>query len=128
MPNWIPIVSETDRNKVKGWVSKAPPGTLIAFKKENARTLEQNKLLWPLLSEISKSVIWDGKHRNEWEWKDIFTSALRGYEVVPGLHPGTFVPLGMRTSSFETSEFSALLEIIYAFGAKNGVVFREDAP
>ena len=125
MPNWIAIVSDSDRSKVHGWVSKAPPGTMIAFKKHNARTLEQNNLLWPLLSKISNHVVWDGEKRTVHEWKDMFTAGLRGYKVVPGINPGTFVPLGLHTSELKSSEFSALLDLIYAFGAQHGVEFDD---
>jgi hypothetical protein len=44
---------------------------------------------------------------------------------VPGIDPGTFVPLGMRTSQMTKEEISDLLELIYAFGAERGVKFRE---
>jgi hypothetical protein len=52
---------------------------------------------------------------------------LRQAHVVPGINEGTVVPLGMRTSSMTKNEMTALLELTAAFGARNGVVFREDA-
>jgi hypothetical protein len=127
MPNWIPIVSDVDRNRVKGWVGKAPPGTMIAFKKHDARSIEQNALLWSRLSEISENVEWYGEKLAPEDWKNIFSAALRSYKVVPGLNPNTRVPLGLRTSSLNRSEMTALLELISAFAAERGVTLSDEA-
>lgn len=125
MPNWIPLVSETDRRKVNGWINKAPPGTLIAFKKHNARSIEQNALMWSRLTAISKQIDWYGERLTPEEWKDIFSSSLRSHRVVPGLNPDTRVPLGMRTSSLTKSQMTAMLEIIAAFAAERGIDLSE---
>lgn len=121
MPNWIPIVSDTDKRKINGWVSKAPPGTMIAFKKHDARSIEQNALLWSRLSAISEQLPWHGEMLSPTDWKDILTAGLREYRVVPGLNPDTRVPLGMRTSSMSKTEMMALLELVAAFAAQHGV-------
>ena len=96
MPNYIPLNNEVDREKVKGWVAKAPPGTLISFKKP-CRSAAQSKLMWKRLGEISKSIDWDGKRLSDDDWKDLFTAAIRKCDVVPGLEGGVVV-LGLRTS------------------------------
>jgi len=127
MPNWIPIVSDTDRRKVAGWVGKAPPGTMVAFKKHDARSIEQNALMWSRLSEIAAQVEWYGEKLTPDCWKDIFTAALREYRVVPGLNPNTRVPLGLRTSSLSRDQMTALLELISAFAAERGVALSDEA-
>jgi hypothetical protein len=127
MPNWIPIVSDIDRKRVKGWVGKAPPGTMIAFKKHDARSIEQNALLWSRLSEISEKVEWYGEKLPPYCWKDIFTASLHAYKVVPGLNPNTRVPLGLRTSSMSRKEMTALLELISAFAAERGVMLSDES-
>lgn len=126
MPNWIPIVSDIDRSRVKGWVGKAPPGTMIAFKKHDARSIEQNALLWSRLTAISKQVPWYGEHLPPESWKDLFTADLRQYKIVPGLNHNTSVPLGLRTSSMTKNEMTALLESIEAFASEHGVIFHEE--
>jgi hypothetical protein len=126
MPNWIPIVSDIDKRKVQGWVSKAPPGTMIAFRKHDARSIEQNALLWSRLSAISEQLPWHGEMLSPMDWKDILTAGLREYRVVPGLNPNTRVPLGMRTSSMSKAEMTALLELVAAFAAQHGVKLPDE--
>lgn len=126
MANWIPIVSDVDRRKVQGWVGKAPPGTMVAFKKHDARSIEQNSLLWSRLSAISEQAEWYGEKLPPEAWKDLFTADLRQYKIVPGLNPNTVVPLGMRTSSMTKHEMTALLQSIEAFAAEHGVVFLDE--
>ena len=57
------------------------------------------------------------------EWKDVFTASLKQQKVVPGIDGKSFVVCGQRTSSMPKSDFSNLIELIYAFGAENGVNF-----
>lgn len=126
MPNWIPLVSDIDRQKVKGWVGKAPPGTMIAFKKHDARSIEQNALLWSWLTAISEQHLWHGEKLSPNDYKDIFTAGLRQAHVVPGINEGTFVPLGLRTSSMSKSEMTALLELIAAFAAEREIKLPDE--
>lgn len=83
--------------------------------------------MWAMLGEISRQVDWYGKKLSDIQWKDVFTAALREYEVVPGITPGTFVVLGMRTSKMNTKEMRDLMTLIEAFGTERGVVFRDPA-
>lgn len=91
--------------------------------KEKTRSLDQNALLWPLLNEVSRQVIWHGKRLSREEWKDVFTAALKKQTVVPGIDGG-FVVCGRSTSLMSKAEFSELIELIYAFGAQQGVKFN----
>lgn len=124
MPNYIPIYDEVDREKVKGWVAKAPPGTLISFKKP-CRSTDQNRLLWQRLGEISESMQWAGKRLSSEDWKDLFTGAIRKCDVVPGLEGGVVV-LGLRTSSMSSTEMTALLDYISTFAAENGIKLSDE--
>lgn len=126
MPNWIPLISETDKRKVNGWVAKAPPGTMIAFKKHDARSIEQNALLWSWLTAISEQLPWHGEKLTPNDYKDILTAGLRQAHVVPGINEGTYVPLGLRTSSMSRGEMTALLELIAAFAAEHGVKLQDE--
>ena len=90
--------------------------------KEKTRSLDQNALLWPLLTAVSEQVVWHGKRLSREEWKDVFTAALKKQTVVPGIDGG-FVVCGRSTSKMSKAEFSELLELIQAFGVQNGVKF-----
>ena len=99
----------------------APEGYVVTLA-EPTRSLDQNSLLWPLLTEVSKQVDWYGNKLTADEWKDVFSAALKKQKVVPGLEGG-FVVCGQSTSRMSKREFSDLVELIYAFGAGRGVVF-----
>ena len=47
------------------------------------RSLEQNKRLWAMLTDISNQVDWYGQKLTPEEWKDCFTAALKKQKVVP---------------------------------------------
>jgi hypothetical protein len=104
-------------------VLDAPEGWICKVTQET-RSLDQNALLWPLLTDISQQVEWYGRRLTQYEWKDVFSASLRKSKVVPGLDGG-FVVLGQRTSVMPKHEFSELIDLIYAFGAEHGVKFEE---
>ena len=120
----VHIKGPDDRKKIARWAQGVPLGTSVEFRAPR-RSNDQNALMWSLLTQISKQVEWFGKLRSPEDWKDLTTAALRGAEFVPGLTPGTVVPLGMRTSQMTSAEISELIESLYAFGAERGVKFRE---
>ena len=111
------------RNAIKA-VQEAPAGMMVVVQ-EKTRTLDQNALLWPLLSAVSSQVVWHGAKLSPDEWKDVFTAALKRQKVVPGIDGG-FVVCGTRTSKMPKSEFSDLIELIYSFGAERGVDFHDE--
>ncbi|WP_197945365.1 recombination protein NinB [Oricola thermophila] len=100
---------------------KLPGDTRLTFERGDKRTLDQNAMLWPLLTKISKEVEWYGQYLTPDDWKHIFTAAHRHYEAVPGIDRGTMVVLGQSTSRMTKEQFSDLIEIILAFGAAHGV-------
>lgn len=116
------LANDLVRARAIGWIQKAPEGTRLEFKAPR-RTPDQNALLWARLSDISKQVEWYGQHLSVEDWKDVLSASLRRARVVPGIDPGTFVPLGMRTSDMSKAEFGMLLDLIEAFAAERGVVW-----
>ena len=98
---------------------------------EGLRSLDQNRKLWPMLSDISKQVDWvlngkNGKLKPD-QWKDIFTAALlQETNIAPGINGG-FVMLGTRTSKMRKKVFCELIELLFAFGADKGVVWSDPA-
>lgn len=116
---------EIARQRAIDAVRNAPAGYVIEIR-EPTRTLDQNALLWPLLTEVARQVDWYGQKLTEDEWKDVFTAGLRKQKAVPGIDGG-FVMVGSKTSRMNKREFSELVELIYAFGAERGVKFQEAA-
>lgn len=113
------------RDKAHRWIDALPEGTRLDFKGPR-RSLSANSKLWACLTDISEQVVWYGAKLTPPDWKDVLSASLRKARVVPGIDPGTYVPLGMRTSDMSKEEMSALLELILAFGAEHGVVFHDD--
>lgn len=122
----VHIKSEADRKKIAVWSQNVPFGTTVEFRAPR-RSADQNALMWSLLTQISKKVVWYGQKLSNEDWKDVLTASLRRTRVVPGVDPGSFVPLGMRTSQMTKAELSELMELIIAFGTQQNVTFREFA-
>ena len=89
------------------------------------RTVAQNDLMWAILGELSQQVVWHGQKLTPHNWKDVLTAALKRQAVVPGIDGG-FVVLGQRTSKMTVKEMNEVIELAYAFGAQNGVKFKDD--
>ena len=117
------IAHDTARQRAASAVMSAPEGFIVEIKEPN-RSLEQNSKLWALLHDLSVQVNWHGNKLTEENWKDILSAALKQQKVVPGID-GNFVVLGQRTSKMNKKDFSELLELIYAFGAQQGVTWSE---
>ncbi len=94
------------------------------FPSERRRSLEANAKMWAMLTEVSQQVVWHGQKLSKEEWKDVFTAALKRQKVVPGIDGG-FVVLGSSTSKMSVEEMSALIELMMAFGAQQGVEFAD---
>ncbi|WP_426607461.1 recombination protein NinB [Pantoea anthophila] len=92
---------------------------------EDTRSLAQNRMLWACLHDVSSQVVWYGKKLDAESWKHIFSASLKGQETVPGINGG-FVVLGQSTSKMRVSEMRDLIEIIFAFGAEQGVKWKSD--
>lgn len=113
---------DTARDNAIQAVKDAPEGHCVVIKPAN-RSLEQNALMWPLLQELSENVDWHGNKLSDEEWKDVLSASLKQQKVVPGIDGG-FVVLGQRTSQMTKKDFSELLELIYAFGAQQGIDWK----
>jgi len=94
----------------------------VDIKTGKARSLDQNSLMWEILTAIAKQVDWYGQKLAKEEWKDVLTASLKKQKAVPGLDGG-FVVLGAKTSKMTIQEMTDVIELAYAFGAEHGVKF-----
>jgi hypothetical protein len=114
------------RKTATDWVSKAPTGTVIEFRRSK-RTVDQNSRMWAMLTDVARQLKWHGERLEPEDWKLLFLDALgRENRVVPGINGG-IVSLGTSSSKLTKDEMSDLMEVMSAFGANNGVTFREPA-
>lgn len=93
--------------------------------KTETRSSAQNRLMWQRLSELSAGVEWYGQRLTADEWKCVLSASLRKQKVVPGIDGG-FVVLGQRTSQMTVAEMTEMLDLIAAFGAQQGVTFKDE--
>ncbi|WP_368919989.1 recombination protein NinB [Citrobacter sp. RHB21-C01] len=100
---------------------------IIVTIQDRTRSLQQNKMLWSCLGDVSRQVNWHGRWLDAESWKCIFTAALKKQDVVPNLNGDGFVVLGQSTSKMRVGEFAELLELIQAFGTEHGVKWSDEA-
>lgn len=116
---------QSDRDRAASWVRQAPWGTRITFQ-EARRTTDQNARMWAMLTEVARQVKWHGQKLSADDWKLIFLSALKQeLRMVPALDGRGFVQLGRSSSDLSVAEMGDLMDLIAAFGAREGVTFAE---
>jgi hypothetical protein len=124
MHNTVKIIDAQRRGFAHVLIDAAPLGYVMTIN-EPTRTLDQNALLWPKLTDLSNQVMWqvNGKLQklSPDDWKDLATASLESEQRVAAGLDGGFVFLGRRTSTMGKRKFSDLLEVIMAFGSQHGV-------
>lgn len=105
---------------------RAAPAGYAVMVREPTRSLEQNALLWPLLTALAHQLDWYGQKLSPDDWKDLLTASLTKQRSAPAIDGGGFVVFGQRTSQYSKRMMSDLLELIFAFGAERGVNFDKE--
>jgi hypothetical protein len=97
----------------------------VSWRLLDTRTLEQNARMNAMCAEVASQVEWHGQRLSKDEWRHMFVASYRqGQKVVPGIDGG-FVVLGASSRDLSVSECGDLMELIAAFGAERGVIFKE---
>jgi hypothetical protein len=120
------ITGEAARKAICRHVLAAPDGHVVTIK-EPMRNLQQNAKMWAMLGDLESQCNWHGVRLVAEEWKDLLSAGLVLSRVVPNLEGNGFVILGQRTSKLTKSQFAALIELIYAFGAEREVKWSDSA-
>ena len=124
--NWL-IGSEDTRARLLQAIMEMPitePMSVQISQYLPTRSQEQNRKMWGCLHDISEHVNWYGKKLTAENWKDVLSASLKKQEAVPGIDGG-FVILGARTSKMTIQEMTEMIELCLAFGAQQGVTFKE---
>lgn len=129
MAETIRLVGDVQRQYAKYRIEAAPDGYVCKIAAETRRDA-QNRKLWPMLQDLQAQV----PALSTFSLDDIklrFLNAL-GVEMrfLPALEGEGMFPIGLRSSTLTVAQFSALVELIYAFGAKHDVRWSgpEDLP
>lgn len=97
------------------------------------RTSDQNRLMWPLLTDVSRQLEWPHTEQGKWvigkmppmSWKAVLTAAFeQEMEMAQGLEGGR-VMVGASTSNYGIRKFSDFITFIYAEGQERGVQFSD---
>jgi hypothetical protein len=118
------LFSKRQRQAAIEAVKSAPEHYIVEIK-PRSRSLDQNAMLWRLLTIASKSVPWTVNGVETMltpeDWKDIFTASLHQENRIAKGIRGGFVILGRSTSKMSISQMTELIEFIYQFLAEQGV-------
>ena len=118
------LANEAAKHRAKALIDHAPQYATVRVAAPN-RTVDQNDLMWAVLSEISIAKP-DGRRHTPEMWKALFMHAC-GHEVqfLNGLDGNPF-PVGFRSSRLSKAQMSELLEWIFAWCAEKGVTLSHD--
>lgn len=119
------LSGKAERDKAIQWICNAPVNTRVEFKRVK-RTLPQNDRMWAMLTEIAEQRLHHGIRLTPDDWKKLFLDQLdREMRLVPNLDGTGFVALNNSSSDLSKQEMTDMMELISAYGAQHGVVFRE---
>lgn len=92
---------------------------------QSTRTNAQNDKMWAMLTDVSRCQP-EGRQWDPETWKAAFMHYL-GHQVrfCEGLDGSGPFPLGFRSSKLSVSQMADLITVIYQYGDKHGVEWRE---
>lgn len=122
----VRLVGDTQRRFAQTLVQRAPVGSVVNIR-EASRSNDQNAKFWAMLSDVSRAKPEGRTHTTE-QWKAIFMAACdHSPAFLPDLEGTGFICTGYRSSRLSKAEMSDLIEAIYEYGARMGVVWSEPA-
>lgn len=112
------------RRRAAQCIADAPDGWVVVVR-EPTRSLDQNALLWVLLTAFSEQLEWPVNGEKVKlapdEWKDLLTGAFgEDTRIAKGLNGGMVI-LGTRTSQMGKRRFAEFIEFIQSVAADRGV-------
>lgn len=125
MAQTVILSGQSQRSFAKQMIDRAPANAVVTIR-EATRSTDQNSLLWSVLSDISRAKP-EGRLHTPEVWKCLFMSACgHAVQFEMGLDGKPF-PVGFRSSRLTKSQFSDLIEFIYAWCAEKGVQLEKVA-
>ncbi|MDU2018907.1 recombination protein NinB [Enterobacter kobei] len=126
------LVNDKVKRNVVAYIQSLPVNPrapMVIEAREETRTDKQNRLMWPLLKDLSDQVVWYGEKLSREEWKDLITVLVNQakdeeQKSAPGINGGR-VYFGVRTSKSSKAYLVDVIEAIYWFGTQQGVKFSE---
>ena len=122
----VKLNTDRDRAIAKRAIDRAPAG-YVADIKEERRSDEQNRALWPRLTEIQRQrPTLRGVPMTPDLWKCVFLHHVGSeMRMMPTLYEQDgYFPLGHSSSALTKTEFGNLLTAIDAYCAEQGIVLK----
>lgn len=115
---------DTQRAFAKRLIDAAPRDAVVTVR-EATRTTDQNAKLWAMLSDVARAKP-EGRRWTTDTWKCAFMHSL-GHQVqfCEGLDGAGPFPLGFRSSKLNKRQMADLIETVYEYGNRHGVVWTE---
>lgn len=112
--------SSHQRFLAKRLIDLAPANAVVNVT-EPKRTLDQNALMWALLSDVSRAKP-EGRVLTPDVWKALFLHALdHSTRFEMALDGRGMVPVGFRSSRLSKAQMTDLIETILEYGARHDV-------
>jgi hypothetical protein len=119
MSQTIILRSDQQRNLARQMIEAAPQDAVVRIAPQS-RSLDQNALLWAILSDVARSKPMGRCHTAE-VWKELFCHACgHAVQFEIGLNGQPF-PTGFRTSKMSKAQMADLITFILAWGDEQGV-------
>lgn len=120
MSDTVRLVGDRQRAYAKRLIDEAPDGHVVKLGAETRRDA-QNRKLWPMIQDMQRQIPEMATFSKE-DIKARFLNAL-GTEMrfLPTLENEGIFPVGLKSSTLTVAQFSGLLDLMYAHGAKHGV-------
>jgi hypothetical protein len=92
---------------------------------DDPRTSQQNRLMWALLNKVAEQVLHCGERWEPEDYKAAFLKAMgKRLRFMPALDGQGVVAIGYRSSRLSKDEMSEMIERIYEYGQRHGVMFH----
>ncbi|WP_052465762.1 recombination protein NinB [Phaeobacter sp. S60] len=120
----IYLVGPQQRAYAAAALAQAPDRAVVTITAEK-RSEPQNRKLWAMLHDVAKAKP-EGRQWTEDTWKSAFMQSL-GHQVqfAEGLDGSGPFPIGFRSSKLSVAQMRDLIEVIYEYGTRHGVEWRE---
>lgn len=120
----IVLIGDTQREYARQSIDKAPDGAVVSILKPT-RSNEQNAKMWAMLEDVRRAEP-EGRKWTKETWKAAFMHSL-GHQIhfAEGLDNSGPFPVGFRSSHLTVQQMSDLIEVIYEYGSRHGVEWRE---
>lgn len=124
MAQTVILCGQSQRSFAKSLIDKAPHGAIMTVK-EAGRTIDQNDMMWALLSDISRAKP-DGRRHTTDVWKQLFMHACgHAVQFETGLNGQPF-PTGFRSSKLNKQQMADLITFIIQWGDQKGVQWTQE--